>query len=84
MQPSLIVSDIAMTSQDGFDFLIDLRGDPLPATIPSELTGNLIVDVNPQSHRPALRARTRDRSLLVWQVVSQRTAGYPRTWTCVG
>ena len=32
--PSLIVSDIGMTSQDGFDFLIALRGDPLTATIP--------------------------------------------------
>src|ERR1700729_4056361 len=34
MQPSLIVSDITMTSDDGFGLLTDLRSDPLTATIP--------------------------------------------------
>jgi two-component system NtrC family sensor kinase len=33
-QPSLIVSDVAMTSDDGFGLLTDLRANPLTATIP--------------------------------------------------
>jgi PAS domain S-box-containing protein len=33
-QPSLIVSDINMTSDDGFGLLTDLRAEPVTATIP--------------------------------------------------
>jgi signal transduction histidine kinase len=33
-QPSLIVSDVAMTSDDGFALLADLRASPMTATIP--------------------------------------------------
>jgi two-component system, sensor histidine kinase and response regulator len=33
-QPSLIVSDVAMTSDDGFGLLTDLRASPMTATIP--------------------------------------------------
>jgi two-component system NtrC family sensor kinase len=33
-QPNLIVSDVSMTSDDGFGLLTDLRANPLTATIP--------------------------------------------------